>query len=575
MAGQADISLRIDAVTDITAATEAGRKAREAYEKGFGKFAAGKGVYGDVLVAMSGLKDKVGIEAYYSLARQRRAMQRVNTSQLTYSERQKHYEALSDMRTAELVARRLEINEPLNKEISSKRLKDKIDDSLQAIHNGVGSNFVDEYREAKRTGNKKKLAELGQELAIKSRAATTILGNPDMVTTEQFEIAQSVKDAEKSLNKNTKSVDALTKVGAIAATEFVKTVATVMPTYWQEHVSRSYWGSKEAGVERTKAVGKGIGATLGAGIGAALGSAFGPLGTWIGLGVGENIGGTVGGLYGTYKEKELEAVRKSIGQVNERYRSFGIYRGQASVGYASAVEDTGMASAGDVTNMVHNSATLGARMMFGQVSENEMLMYSLMPGYFAAAMNGATDAELAEAYKADLEKLPPMFRTWVAESIGGGSLGMMAYVNSPMYDTVQGHADIFRAQDTSQMIAGKGYAVQGGVRAVINRKKEYEAFKTDLSGSITSPEEGIWKPTGSEYEKKVATNKMKEAAFSLSDKPDFKDMSSLLPGGAKSIRIVNNLVVDGNVVQTEENEIVEEMMRNNYAPTITSLLGVD
>ena len=509
------------------------------------------------------------------------------------------------IRRRQNILRRAYLNDPTNKVLAARRKalnrpytttsqpdKDPLtgifwgesDATSQAIYRNVyGKSFTEAERAQARAGA---IAAFSNSSANPHTISAAIYRNIYGKEMTPDERARAREDAQAvwAVKDNTKAIKNLTKVASIVGTEVVRTAAAVIPTYWQEHVDRSFWGSEQAHVARVGAIAKGAGGVAGSLIGAAIGGALtgGLGGQFVGAGIGGSIGETAGGLYGNYREKQLEAVKKSISQVNTRYRSFGIYGGQASVGYASSVEDTGMATAGDVGKMVHNSATLGARMMFGQVGESEMLMYSLMPGYFAAAMSGASDAELAEAYKNDIERLPPQLRVWAAENVGGGSLGMLAYTQSPMWEGVQAKVPEVRAYDTATMLAGKGYATETATRAFINRTKEFNEFGEDLYKSYKKPKEGIFSRDGNAYELALVSKYDKEAKareaevngafFGVNGKEFLLNLGNQ---NSKPVTIVNNIVVDGEVVQTEENIISQEMMRGDYAPTLTSILGVD
>lgn len=410
------------------------------------------------------------------------------------------------------VLRRLYINEPVNKELSQRRLKTKVEEATKALGRGISSDFVEKYMAAEEAGDTQTLAKLQRQFKTKAIAARTILANPALATDAKYSAAMSVaevqdeirnreKQQEDAVKENTKALKTLSVIATgVVATGF-KTMANVLPTYWHESVTRSTFGHLAAAAERTKIVGSGVGSIAGNIIGGVIGGLIGgPAGAMIGAGVLGSVGGTIGSLSGKYEGERLQSVQKTIAQINDRYRAQGIYGGQMSVGYAAAVQETGMASAGDVEKMVHNSATLGARMMFGQVGDNEMLMYSLMPGYFAAAMAGKTGPELADAFAADLNRLPPQLRVHVAESVGGGSLGMMAYAASPTFGYVQGQAGSLSSIDTAIMRAGAGYHVQGGVRGVLDRIKEEGVIYGDIAYGVKNPEPGVYLPTGASAE---------------------------------------------------------------------------
>ena len=243
-----------------------------------------------------------------------------------------------------------------------------------------------------------------------------------------------------------------------------------------------------------QAAGGVIGGVLGAAIGGALTSGMG--GQIVGAQIGSSIGSLTGGLIGKSRQAEWESQQKSISDVQARFKALGLYRGAYSPTFGAAVGELGQASASDVEGMVGNSQTLAARMMFGQVSDNEMLLYSLMPNYFAAAMAGASDAELAAAYTRDLNALDPSLRLWVGSMVGGGSAGMVAFSQDKYSGGVLSRGSWYHGTDHVLVSYGGSYqagsvergalnahAMEGQVRADLNK-----AAKAEASGTM----EGIY-----------------------------------------------------------------------------------
>lgn len=408
------------------------------------------------------------------------------------------------------------------------------------------------------------------------------------MTPDERERARNDAMAVWATKDNTKALKNLTVIASGVVATGLRTIAEVLPTYWHENVTRSTFGRMEAEVARAKAVGSGGGNILGTIVGGVIGGAVGGVGgAVVGAGVGGSVGGTVGGLWGKYGEEHVESTKRSIKQIQDRYRALGIYGGQYGVGYASAVAETGMASVGDVEKMTHNSATLAARMMFGQVGENEMLMYSLMPGYFSAAMSGASSEQLAEAFAADLNRLPPQLRVWAAENVGGGSLGMMAYTNSPNFGYIQGQAGTMRAYDAAQMMAGAGFQIQSGVRGVIDREAEMAALSSDVAYAMGHQRAGIWLPGNYGAEVALTQSKIGQVSPFLARKAYSQaerwitsdDTADRLRGqeqiNALTSRILHqtiNLNVDGETVKTIENDVKPEELRGGYS--IDYMLGL-
>lgn len=514
------------------------------------------------------------------------------------------------------VLRRLYINEPVNKELSQRRLKTKVEEATKALGRGISSDFVEKYMAAEEAGDTQTLAKLQRQFKTKAIAARTILANPALATDAKYSAAMSVaevqdeirnreKQQQDAVKENTKAIKTLSVIATGVVATGLRTFATALPTYWHENVTRSTFGRLSAEAERSKIYGAGIGAGAGNILGGIIGGAIaGPAGAMIGAGVLGSVGGTIGGLKGQYDQERLASIQKTINAVNERYRARGIYGGQYSVGYASAVAETGMASASDVEKMTHNSATLSARMMFGQVGENEMLMYSLMPGYFAAAMSGASAEQLAEAFSADLDKLPPQLKVWAAENVGGGSLGMMAYANSPTFDYVQRNAGRLRGIDAGIMQAGAGFHIQSGVRGVLDRELEEGAVYGDVADLMRNQRAGVYMATGSNAELAIGgytpednaslsmfglPTKMKTLRklfvddqyampsyyrtaarmASSANTDDFAEGRTTIARTRERVLQTINVNIDGETVKSQENVITEDELNGGYSLSYT------
>ena len=512
--------------------------------------------------------------------------------------------------------RRVFINEPINKALSGKRLATKVEDATKALGRGLPSNFVEQYMEAQESGDTKKLAKLERQYRAKAIAARTILTNPGLTTDARYAAAMSVgevqdeirnreKQQQDAVKENTKAIKTLSVIATGVVATGLRTFAAALPTYWHENVTRSTFGRLSAEAERSKIYGAGIGTGVGNILGGIIGGAIaGPAGATIGAGILGSAGGTIGGLKGQYDQERIASIQKTISAVNERYRARGIYGGQYGVGYAAAVAETGMASASDVEKMTHNSATLGARMMFGQVGESEMLMYSLMPGYFAAAMSGASSEKLAEAFAADLDKLPPQLRVWAAESVGGGSLGMMAFANSPTFDYVQRNAGRLRGIDAGIMQAGAGFHIQSGVRGVLDRELEEGAVYGDVADLMRKQRAGVYMATGSSAELAIGGYAPEDDAslsmFGLPTKmrtlrklfvndqfatpsyyrtaarmassentDDFVEGRTTIARTRERVLQTINVNIDGETIKTQENTITEDELNGGYSLSYT------
>ena len=626
MAETADFILEAAVLPDISSAKKAGAALRAEIEKAL------SGLPADIREAASGSKNsylgtlgsaRSGQALYTTLTNIRAGLKRgvAARSVLDYltveqEDSVRQVDELIKQRTN--LTRRLYINEPVNKQLSQKRLATKVAEATKALGRGLPSDFVEQYMEAKESGDTKTLAKLQRQYKEKAIAARTVLSNPTLATDAKYGAAMSVVDVQDemrnrekqqqdAIKENTKALKTLSVIATGVVATGLRTFAEALPTYWHEGVTRSTFGRLQAEAKRAEIYGGGAGTIAGNVIGGLIGGLIGgPGGALIGAGILGKAGGTIGALSGKYEGERLESDQKTISMINERYRAQGIYGGQYSVGYANAVQETGMASAGDVEKMTHNSATLGARMMFGQVGENEMLMYSLMPGYFAASMSGAPSEQLAEAFAADLNRLPPQLRVWAAESVGGGSLGMMAYANSPVFDYVQRGSNLVRSIDTSIMRAGAGFHVQSGVRGILDRRIEEGTIQSDIAYAMDNQRQGIFLPTGSLAELGVAgyrpgdeekttifglpttmrtARKLRPWSSNLSLLPSYYSTAARAAGAAEvndfaegrtiisdtrgRVLQTINVNIDGETVKTQENEITEEDLSGGYSLSYT------
>lgn len=275
-----------------------------------------------------------------------------------------------------------------------------------------------------------------------------------------------------SLNKNTAATEKATKVQAAWLT-FATSVAGkavvgaaeyasfALPSIWNEAVTRNVMASRHAQLDRYErragiignvagyalggAVGGvalgAIGAKIGAGVGAALGTIAPGIGNVIGATAGIAIGGAIGAGVGKLvgpllaaKEKADLARKEATRDIalNAR-RDFYLYGGKAGHSFGKMLEDSKLASASSYNQMRWTGETLPGAMAFGMLGEQDMLMLSLMPEYYAALMNGESGSELAAAYQRSANNLPTMLRPLVATSVPGGSQDMYSASQDPLF----------------------------------------------------------------------------------------------------------------------------------------------
>ncbi len=252
-------------------------------------------------------------------------------------------------------------------------------------------------------------------------------------------------------NDNMRALGATTVLGALG-----KTVLDMYRAKWQADISRSAMGTREAQYGEVRSVGQNIGGVLGALIGGAAGTLLGG-NTLVGATIGGAVGASAGGIPGEYLQKRLEANKVSIGYILGQHRNETIYGTGFSTALAKAIQDQGIASSSDVTNMANSSLTLRARMMLGMVGEQEMLMLSFMPEYFQALMSGAQGAQLINAYARSGRGIgDSSLRALAMQSVEGGSQGMMAFAQSPYYKDIMRAAGWYSYNDVinRQAMAG-------------------------------------------------------------------------------------------------------------------------
>lgn len=202
---------------------------------------------------------------------------------------------------------------------------------------------------------------------------------------------------------------------------------------WAQDVTRDVTAANMAYYQRWESGGQIAGGAIGAIAGALIG---GPIGAVIGA---TGLGG-IAGLWGNYKQKELEGVLKTVATTTGARRDYLMFRGTSGFAMGQAMEDAGFGTASDLNNMRWTSQTLPGAMALGMVGEQDMLMMSLMPEYFAALMGGADAATLAQAYSTSVNRLPVQLRPLVSTSVPGGSQGMYVNAIDPQFNNFLGYS---------------------------------------------------------------------------------------------------------------------------------------
>lgn len=250
------------------------------------------------------------------------------------------------------------------------------------------------------------------------------------------EIADEAENAAaelEALGKTAKITGLLLSAGSAGATMYYQ-------SKWAQDAARNVTASNMAYYQRWESGGQIAGGLVGGLLGLLIG---GPIGAVVGA---TGLGG-IGGLWGNYKQKELEGVLKTVATTTSARRDYLMFRGTSGFAMGQAMEDAGFGTASDLNNMRWTSQTLPGAMALGMVGEQDMLMLSLMPEYFAALMGGADAATLAAAYQKSVQNLPVQLRPLVATMAPGGSQGMYVNAIDPQFNNFLGYSHDMALKD--------------------------------------------------------------------------------------------------------------------------------
>lgn len=250
------------------------------------------------------------------------------------------------------------------------------------------------------------------------------------------EIADEAENAAaelEALGKTAKITGLLLSAGSAGASMYYQ-------SKWAQDAARNVTAANMAYYQRWESGGQIAGGAIGAFAGALIG---GPIGAVIGA---TGLGG-LAGLWGNYKQKELEGVLKTVATTTSARRDYLLFRGTSGFAMGQAMEDAGFGTASDLNNMRWTSQTLPGAMALGMVGEQDMLMLSLMPEYFAALMGGADAATLAAAYQKSVQNLPVQLRPLVATMAPGGSQGMYVNAIDPQFNNFLGYSHDMALRD--------------------------------------------------------------------------------------------------------------------------------
>ena len=203
---------------------------------------------------------------------------------------------------------------------------------------------------------------------------------------------------------------------------------TLIETYGNEKIQRNAYFSEKMHRERLKTYARAGGTVVGAAVGGVVGGVIGAHAAGIGAipgalggaGAGGWIGNRVAAMYPEWYKKEYESDIKSSTEVAAMARNHALYGYSYNTFFEHGLTEQGIANgAAAMGGLADRSMNMRARMMLGQVSEQEMLYMSMMPNYYAALMGGVTGPELLSIYHRDLQSIgDPSMKYLVGHAIG-------------------------------------------------------------------------------------------------------------------------------------------------------------
>jgi hypothetical protein len=275
-------------------------------------------------------------------------------------------------------------------------------------------------------------ASFSEQAAIIQRTAEVrgMRSDANAAFSEQVESAEEAAESLTDLSKAAKVAGTVLGTASALTTMYFS-------SKWAAEAKRSTHASNVAYYQRWEQGGQIVGSAVGSigGLIAAGALGAGPIGALVAAAIGGLGLGGLGSLFGKYKQSELEGITKTIAGTTDARRDYLLYGGS---GYTlgAAMESAGFGSAGNLNNMRWTGQMLPGAMALGMVGDQEMLMLSLMPEYFAALISGADSATLAKAYAASVENLPAQLRPVVATMAPGGSQGMYVNAMDPFFNSM-------------------------------------------------------------------------------------------------------------------------------------------
>lgn len=332
------------------------------------------------------------------------------------------------------------------------------------------------HKEALDAGNLTK-SEKAYHLAGYSKDMRDFIAMQKKLFPEEKTIAENLKklnQADLTRFRGGAMKDWFTILGGSAlANKILQGGVSMLESYWGESIPRNVYASKQAYYKRWEIGGGVAGTAGGAALGGLLGSIVPGIGTMLGAGIGAAIGNALGPLYGQYKQTKVQSDVVSTNAIIQRIRNQSLYGANYNSWFAQAMTD--ITGGNGMAELADKSMSLRARMMLGQVSEYDMLYYSMMPNYYAALMSGVTGERLASIYASDLKAIgDPSMRYVVGQAIGGTNAYAMA--NSKYFGAAYGKlAGYSRQYEEATKPLEPGYAsslIRVGVKNIEKQYKE-------------------------------------------------------------------------------------------------------
>lgn len=199
------------------------------------------------------------------------------------------------------------------------------------------------------------------------------------------------------------------------------------------------------------------------------GATLGPVGAIGGAIIGGGVG-LVGSLWGQHNKDEKKIGESIQNRMVDMIKYRSLYGSSVDYNYAQLISNMGYASTDSVLGLNVAADMLPGAMMFGGVGEQQMMALSYVPNYWRALMNGASTAELYEAYANDIMALPKQTRQYITSLLPGVNEELRAFAQSESFGLASGLANRMSKYDEYQYGLSGGYIMAKNYAASENMK---------------------------------------------------------------------------------------------------------